>query len=219
MKRNKWVSLIIGFILLASCTGVKNVEVGSAKGFKHFDSKVENNDFVGNCRISIRSADLNQGGRCTIILTKDGQFKLTILHPFGGTLLQSYMTRDIVQLKDSVNETFFQGKNTAQSRGKILGSFNFNINEIRQIFFGRKTSQAQPIYFSPNDKVPVSAAVRSIRITYKSWGEYEGVIFPKSILIEDVIQGNRLKIAFTTIKSSPSTGKEYPLIKGHRIQF
>lgn len=219
MILTKRVSLIIGMALLTACSGVSTMEINPGDSYSRTKRVLEASDFNGDCRIQIKSSEISQSGKCNITLSHDNQFRLSILHPFGGTLLQSYIGDDIVQLMDSVNETFIQSLNKAINREKVLGGFNLTLDEIRQIFLGREESQVDALTFQYKNSLPCSAQVRGIQITYKSWSNYRAGVFPKVILIEDLVAGHQLKIAFTHINLTPATGKSYRLLDGYKIQF
>ena len=219
MKLIKLVSVFAGGVIFTACAGNSDIEVNPGNIYNRSEPLIEDSDFDGDCRIQVRSSEINQSGKCNIIFSDDNQFRLSILHPFGGTLLQSYMDEDIVQMMDSVNETFIQSKNKATNRKKILGGFNLTLDEIRQIFFGREDSGNDQVVFLYKKSIPYAARIRGVKITYKKWSNFHGILFPKSIIIEDLVAGNKLKVVFTNIDLPPAEGKKYRLLENYNIKF
>lgn len=206
------------FLIFSSCS-LQQSDVIIKNGYNRFNPALQDVDFKGDCRIQLRTLAINQSGRCKFVLSGDDQFQISLLHPFGGTLLQSYLNEDIVQVLDSINENFIQSKNTEKNRRKILGDFDLTLGELQQIFMGRESPDNRSISFLYEKGIPTGAYVRGIRVEYKKWMRYEKIVLPRIFVIEDKKIGSRIKIAFTHVQLTASEGKNYRLLNGFEVEF
>lgn len=164
-----------------------------------------NLDYIGRCKVQIKTKSENQSGSCQIIVTRFGAMKITLFSPIGGTVFTLYLDKEIIQALDQTQKVFYRLKNTQKNRLNVFAALNFDVREFQSIIWGRETDWAvsRLKYFYQGGqpvKVETIGNDRKIVVTYKTWLTYEGVRFPKIFIIEDKIRRISIKMVITEFK-------------------
>ncbi len=179
-------------------------------------------DYVANCkaRIKSKSAD-TYSGSCTIVLTHEKKFKLTVYYPVGGMLMAVYADDKKIQVLNRHEKTFSQVENNRKNKRKIPMMTSFSIEELQSILWGRQLIKKENhLQFLFGDGKPYEVykkeGIYKTSIQYRKWLEYEKFLFPKVIEIEDVKRGISIKLVITKLSPGFMDGLEIKSIpKGY----
>ncbi len=159
-------------------------------------------DYAAKCRIRIKTPTVDENGSCHITITRNNQFRLTILSPLGGTLLMVYQDEERIQVINYHDKTALQLKNSEKNRYRAFEIVNLNVAEFRSIFWGREIEKDHTsLEFSYEGEKPIRIKKRIHRsdqlVTIKKWLSYQDIWFPKIIEFEDRPRQIYLKVAIT----------------------
>ena len=163
-------------------------------------------DYGSECKIRIKSQAINQSGRCSILLTHDNHMKFTLNNPFGAAVMISYMDRQIIQLLNRQDKTFFQAENNEKNRRTAFANLlDLTVDEFREIIWGRKiTSHQNSLEFEYSDQQPAiirkTTHNQKLLIRYLKWQELYGLTLPRIITMEDATHHISIRIALTHIR-------------------
>jgi len=164
-----------------------------------------NIDYIARCKVQIKTMQENQSGSCEVIVTRKGEMKIHIKSPIGGTIFVIYIDKKNIQALDQTQQIFYRLPNNKRNRLKVFSIMNFSVKEFQSIIWGRETNgstgKLKFIYQKGRPEVVKTIGNdRDIIITYKKWLVYEGVQFPKLLLIEDKIRHISIKMYITEFK-------------------
>lgn len=169
-------------------------------------------DYIGLCKIRVKSPTVDQSGSCGIVVTQDQQLRFTAFHPFGGELLVHYMNKDKIEVLNHDEELFVQLDNTPENRQKIQLPIHPEIVDLLEVLWGRKIiSLNNDLKFSYKNDQPSLLEKNGLNIKIKRWIEYKGVLFPRLIVIKDAKRKTSIKLAITEF--TPGTAEKVKIEK------
>ncbi|PCI29028.1 MAG: hypothetical protein COB67_05010 [SAR324 cluster bacterium] len=172
------------------------------KQLKAYQVQAINLDYIARCKIQIKSSTVNQSGSCSIIITAQNQMRFTAYHPLGGELLINYMDPIKIQIMDRDQKIFYDLRNNRENRKRIPEMMDLEVSEFLEILWGREISnisnELQFVYEGLQPKEVTKKTMGShLKVRYKKWKLYQGVLFPKIILLEDLKQKTSIKLVIT----------------------
>ncbi len=183
-----------------------------------------NLDYIGHCKVRIKSNTENQSGSCHVIVSRFGAIKISLFSPIGGTVFVFYLDDKKIQALDQTEKIFYQLRNTPKNRQKVLAAMNFNITEFQAIIWGRETDGVRNrLKYTYDQGKPISVRSigknRALVVSYKKWLAYEKAWFPKLFLIEDTIKQVSIKMVITEFRPGYTTDLKIKKIpSGYEVQ-
>lgn len=159
-------------------------------------------DYIVECKARIKTIEETYSGNCQIILTRNLEFKLTISSPLGGTIMQIYADKNIIQVNNVSKESFYEKRNTPENRSGIPILEEMTLEELQAVLWGRITRSAEnSISFSFSENKPLNALkqtrINQVDIRFKRWLTYEEAEFPKLIDINEQNGGLFVRLVVT----------------------
>lgn len=208
----KWVLAFLTLVPLLSCgisepefpptTNTAELIRREISALKEYRIDSIGIDYIVECKARIKTSEDTYSGNCQIILTRNLQFKLTISSPLGGTLIQIYADRNIIQVNNVSKESFYEKKNTPENRSGIPILEDMTLEELQAVLWGRITGKVEDsVSFSFSEDKPLNAIKRTrgnrVDILFKRWLTYEEVEFPKLIDINEQNGGLSVRLVVT----------------------
>ncbi len=164
-----------------------------------------NIDYFAKCKARISNGGSKNSGACQIILTRNGEMQLTIMHPLGGTLLKVYADNQIVQVSDFSEKSFttYPAKDIQQLEIPVFR--NLSINELQAIMWGRLTDQVTGLLeYELKDKRPAFLYKKrnelDLIISYQKWQQKSNMLIPRIINMKNNYNGSSIKLVITEFK-------------------
>ncbi len=159
-------------------------------------------DYIADCKARIKTAKESHSGSCRIVLTHDQQLRLTVNHPLGGMIMSFYVNKEIIQVLNRSEKTFYEMANNEINRRRVPAMMNLSLGSLQEVLWGRKIfANDSSLFFHFRNKKPhrviKTGEHRQLTVLYKSWLQYERAWFPKLLLLEDQQQKTSIKLAIT----------------------
>lgn len=179
-------------------------------------------DYEIKCKVKIVSENLNQSGKCSMIVTKKNQLKFSLYHPMGGAVVISYMDANKIQYLNRSEKVFYQTENSPKNRKKVfMKVMDLNVADFKEILWGRKiTSLDNNIEFIRTDQSVKAVNGDGIEVIYHKWQTVEEIQLPKLLTIRNKFNGSYIKIAVTkSFIGEIRDDKELSLLEKCTINF
>ena len=158
-------------------------------------------DFFGRCKILFKRGKKKQSGSCSIYLTRQKQMGLSVYDPFGGTVLDVFMNKEVIQVVNRFEKTFHELKNTVQNRTQVLG-MDLKISDFQSILWGRnfKSNRKNLNFRFKNGKpyiVTKESKSQKIKVKFKKWHQHLNLWFPKVLKISETRKKSAIILGIT----------------------
>ncbi len=162
-------------------------------------------DYFAKCKARIVNGDTKNSGACRIILTRNNEMQLTILHPLGGTLLEVYADESIIQVNDYSTKRYIVYPAGEIDKLDIPIFRNLSIHELQAILWGRITGKVTGfLEYELEDKKPKylykKGSELDLVITYQKWQQKNSVLVPRIINMKNNYDGSSIKLVITDFK-------------------
>jgi outer membrane biogenesis lipoprotein LolB len=162
-------------------------------------------DYYAKCKARIIDGEKKHSGSCQLILTRNHELQLTILHPLGGTLLRIYADQKIIQVNDYTEQRFYQYPAKETDKLDIPVFRNLTIKELQAIMWGRITEATTGLLeFELENKKPMHLYKKSpgldLTIIYKKWQQKAKLSIPRIIEMKNKADGSSIKLVITDFK-------------------
>lgn len=160
-----------------------------------------NIDYKARCKVRFQTNTIKRSGACELYITHDNRLRLSILHPFGGLLLDIYINKEWIQVVNHHEKTYSVNANNEENRKKILG-VNLEIAELSAIIWGRKIKNKNvdwqyQVKDNKIESIVKSSEKNEITIHYKKWLVFSGFLFPALLSIEEKRSDAAIVLAIT----------------------
>ena len=210
MEKTSPVALLFALVCGVGCaTTGKIAKIATPQELAHLKEHAVDRirfDFASNCKIRVSSKNINHSGRCSILLTSDSRMRFTLNTPFGGAVMISYMDREVIQVLNRQEQTFFHGANNEQNRRRAFtGLPDLNVQEYREVFWGRSIKRDRSalefhLVAGRPTAIRKSGSNQKLSIRYLKWQKVLGIDMPRTILLENQSGNATVKIALTGIR-------------------
>lgn len=162
-------------------------------------------DYFAKCKARIVNGETKNSGACRIMLTRNQEMQLIILHPLGGTLLEVYADKRIVQVNDYSAKSYFTYPAGEIDKLDIPIFRNLSINELQAIMWGRITDGMTGLLeYELEGRKPKYLYKKGreldLVITYQKWQEKNNVLIPRIINMKNRYDGSSIKLVVTDFK-------------------
>ncbi len=220
------IGILIALIMVSGCqiqrheiepnTKPTPDKTSALRALKSFEVDVIGLDYIADCKARIKTRDKSYSGSCSLILTRNHELKLMISHPLGGTLLELYADKYIVQMNDYSEREYFEFEYGERKRIDLPIIRSLSIVELQSVLWGRLTEKSgETLKFEfHNDKpsrMVKSSGAESLSAVYKSWLTHRDLIFPKILEVSNSKAGTSAKLAI--INFQPGFAGELKLKK------
>ena len=171
------------------------------------DFKVDriNVDYIADCKARIRTPEKAYSGSCSIILTHRLELLMSVLHPLGGLMMEIYVDKDVIQIKDYGAQRFESLVNSDKLKSDLPIFRDISLLELQAVLWGRVIKPVEESFkIKYKDKKPYQFhkqnPLNEIVVSYKRWLTYESLDFPKILEIKNRTKGTSLKLAITEFK-------------------
>ncbi len=159
-------------------------------------------DYVAKCKARIVAGQKKFSGTCQLILTRNQELQLTILHPLGGTLLKLYADRRIIQVNDYSEKRYYELPANEIEKVDIPILKNLSIGELQAILWGRLIESKSGFleYELEDNKVRKMFKRNSnlnLMISFTQWLNYKSMQFPRIIDMKNRKDGSSIKLVIT----------------------